>query len=166
MSRLILILLLLLGSCGSQPGGGGCASSWAPPGQTLLGAQAPNFILSSLSGEKIELMSLVRQKPTLLVFWATWCPSCAEEIPILNEWTEKYPGLHILGVNVQEPAERIRAFAEKHKIRYPIVFDQEGEVAHQYGLVGIPAAILVSKGGQIIYYGFSLPKNIDQLIAD
>ena len=166
MARLLLILLLLLGSCGSSQPGGGCVSSWAPPGQELLGNQAPNFTLSSLSGEKVELAGLAQKKPTLLVFWATWCPSCVEEIPILNEWSEKYPGLQILGVNVQEPLKRVQAFAQKRKIRYPIVLDGAGEVAQQYGLVGIPAAILLSKGGKVIYYGFTLPQNIEQLIQE
>jgi len=162
----LLLILLLLGSCGAQPGGGGCAPAWVPPGQELLGNQAPNFVLSNLLGEKVELANLVSQKATLLVFWATWCPSCVEEIPVLNQWSEKYPGLQILGINVQEPADRIRPFAEKAKILYPILLDQDGEVAHQYGLVGIPAAILLSKGGKVIYYGFAPPKNIEQLIQE
>ncbi len=84
----------------------------------------------------------------------------------MNEWVEKYPGLQIVGINVQEPAERVKAFAEKEKLLYPILLDQEAEVAHQYGLVGIPASILTTRGGRIIYYGFALPRNIERLIQE
>lgn len=132
----------------------------------LLGAQTPNFILPALTGEKVELASLVGQKATLLVFWATWCPTCREEIPILNEWNEKYPSLQILGINVQESRDRVKRFTKKHKMNYPVLLDEEGEAAQLYGLVGIPASILLTREGKIIYFGFALPENIDRLIQE
>lgn len=160
---LLLLGAFFIGSCGG-PGRGGCQA----PSSTgrLLGNPAPNFTLSNLAGEAVALASFTQEKPVLLVFWATWCPACVEEVPILNEWTEAFPGLQIVGVNVQEPRERVQAFAEKHGVRYPILLDEEAKVAHQYGLIGIPAAILIAKGGSVIYYGFSLPKNIERLIRE
>lgn len=158
-----LFINLVLGNCGPSTGGG-CQPEWFSSGERLLGSQAPNFVLPNLTGEKVELAKVTSQKPALLVFWATWCPTCKEEIPILNEWSKKYPELQILGINIEEPRERVQTFAEKHKILYPVLLDEEAEVAHQYGLVGIPAAILLAKGGQVIYYGFMLPENIDRLI--
>lgn len=160
---LFLLLALLLGSCGSSPEGG-CAGPWVSSGERLLGSQAPNFILQDLAGEKVELARVSTQKPVLLVFWATWCPTCIEEVPLLNEWKERYPQLEILGVDVEEPAERVNAFAHKRGIRYKILLDQEGKVAEEYGLVGVPSAILLAKGGKVIYYGFTLPQDIEKLI--
>ena len=135
-----------------------------PSGQ-LLGSEAPNFVLPNLQGEKIELAQVVKEKPVLLVFWATWCPTCLEEIPTLNEWTKKIPQLQILGINVQESLEQIKPFASKRGMNYAVLLDREADVAEQYGLIGIPAAIMVAKGGRIIYYGFSLPENIESLIG-
>ena len=152
-AALFFLLEFLFGSCG--------------PAQTspkILGEPAPNFTLPRLEGGQAELTALVKEKPALLVFWATWCPSCVEEIPVLNEWIEKYPGLQIVGINVGEPAEHVRKFTEKRQIRYPILLDEKGDVAGQYGLVGIPAALFIAKGGRVIYYGFSLPENIEELI--
>ena len=133
-------------------------------GERLLGNQAPDFTLPNLKGEKVQLSKLTSEKPVMLVFWATWCPTCNEEIPVLNQWVHLYPGLQIVGINVQESPERVRMFTEKNKFQYPVLLDKEGEVAEQYGLVGIPASVLIAKGGKIIYYGFSLPQNVDQLI--
>ena len=158
-----LLIAIALGSCGPS-GGGGCGSAWVPTENRLLGGQAPNFALPTVDGEKKELASLVQQKPTLLVFWATWCPTCKEEIPTLNEWSKKYPALQILGINVQESRERVKAFTKRQKMTYPILLDEEGETAQRYGLVGIPASVLLAKGGQVIYFGFALPENIDQLV--
>jgi peroxiredoxin len=131
----------------------------------LLGSEAPNFVLPNLEGEKVELAQMIKEKPVLLVFWATWCPTCLEEIPTLNEWTKKFPQLKILGINVQESMEQIKPFASKRGVNYPVLLDQQAEVAELYGLIGIPAAIVVAKGGRIIYYGFSLPENIEGLIG-
>ncbi len=162
-----LLIALVLGSCGpSTSSGGGCGSAWVPTENRLLGAQAPNFTLPTVGGEKMELASLVQQKPTLLVFWATWCPTCKEEIPTLNEWSKKYPALQILGIDVQESGERVKAFAKRQKMNYPILLDEEGETAQRYGLVGIPASVLLAKGGKVIYFGFALPENIDSLIRE
>ena len=135
------------------------------PSKKLLGSQAPNFILPNLSGQKVELAKVINEKPTLLVFWATWCPTCVEEIPTLNEWAQKYPQLQILGINVQEAKDHVQPFAAKQGMRYSILLDQEGDVSQQYGLVGIPATVLLAKGGRIIYYGFVLPQNIEELIS-
>lgn len=149
-----LLIIFLLGSCSPSVS------------RSLVGNQAPPFTLNNLEGQKVSLASFTSQKPTLLVFWATWCPTCTEEIPVLNDWTKKYPALQIVGVNVQEPAERVKAFVDQRGIRYPILLDTEGEVAGLYGLVGIPAAILVGKDGSVLYFGFSLPKNIETLIRE
>lgn len=160
-----LLLLLAFGNLGPS-NEGGCQPQWAPSASRMLGTQAPNFVLPNLKGEKIELSSVTARKPTLLVFWATWCPACIEEIPTLNGWHKDYKDLAILGINVQESAERVKTFTKKKKILYPILLDEEGEVAEKFGLVGIPAAILLAKGGKVIYFGFSLPRNIDRLIKE
>lgn len=161
----LFLLAFTLGNCGA-PSGGGC-SAGAPfvSSERFLGNQAPNFVLPNLAGEKVELAKLVQEKPTLLVFWATWCPTCIEEIPVLNEWVERYPNLQILGINVQESIEEVKPFAAQRGLRYPVLLDEEAEVTHQYGLVGIPAAILLAKGGRVIYYGFALPPDIEKVIG-
>lgn len=155
---LFILLAAMLGSCSSS----GCMGSWQ--GSKMLGNRAPEFRLPNLKGEYIALFKLVQEKPVLLVFWATWCPTCIEEIPTLNKWVDLFPDLHIIGINVQESPKRVEDFVEKRKMRYTILLDQEGTVAEQYGLVGIPATILIAKDGKIIYYGFSLPDHVEELI--
>ncbi len=159
---LFLFLILSLGGCGQSTGG--CQANWVAPGEKLLGNQAPNFTLANLRGENVELARVAGEKATLLVFWATWCPSCVEEVPTLNEWVDKYPSLQILSINVEEPIDRVRDFSEKFQLRYPVLLDEEAAVTQEYGLIGIPATLLLAKGGKVIYYGFGLPQNVEQLI--
>lgn len=127
--------------------------------------QAPDFTLEPLEKTAPVTLSALHQKsPVLLIFWATWCPSCVDEIPALNEIRSQYSEdqLQLLAVNVQESREQIAAFAKKHPMQYPILLDETGDVAARYGLVGLPASVLLAKGGEILYYGFSLPPNLDQ----
>lgn len=131
------------------------------------GEQAPDFSLSSFEkpNEKVVLSEVSKARPVLLAFWATWCPSCVEEIPVLNEWAEKYQThLALWGVNVQETPEEIREFIKSHKVNYPILLDKDGEVADLFGLIGLPASVLIAKGGKIVYYGFSLPPSIESVM--
>lgn len=134
----------------------------------LKGTKAPDVFLKPLLQDqpKNPLSELYSEAPVLLVFWASWCPSCVEEMPLLNEWHKKFSGqgLTILGVNVQESPGEILEFRKKQSIDYPIVLDEEGEIAEAFGLVGLPSSVFLAKGGEILYYGFSLPHNIDQLL--
>lgn len=128
----------------------------------------PDFTLPVYSpeGQSINLHEVNSENPVLLTFWASWCPSCVEEIPTLKEWQKKYgpKGLKVLGVNVQESPEEVGKFLRSHKINYPVLLDKEGDVSNRYGLVGLPVSILMAKGGEVVYYGFSLPPDIEKFL--
>ena len=129
----------------------------------------PNFSLPALSDEtRIDFSEFNRQNPVLLIFWATWCPSCREEIPALNEIYRRLSpkGLRILAVNVEETRKDILKFQKRHPMDYPVVMDQRGDVTEKFGLVGVPAALLAAPGGKVLYFGFSLPENIESIIAN
>lgn len=164
---LTLVLTGILLGCGaeSQPG----CQGWVPPAyQRSVGETAPDFTLATLEDKDktVTLSEVTKESPVLLVFWATWCPSCVEEIPLLNEWNKKYKdaSLQIFGVNVQETQGRILDFQKTHPMDYTVLLDEDGRVADKFGLVGLPAAVMLAKGGEIIYYGFGLPESPDELI--
>jgi cytochrome c-type biogenesis protein len=128
--------------------------------------QAPDFTLPSAqqSQPPVTLSALHRDTPVLLVFWATWCPTCVEEIPELNRLSHEYSEerLKIVAINVQESRRRVSRFMKEHAVKYPVILDETGEVTNSYGIVGLPVSVLLAKGGEILYYGFSLPPNLEQ----
>ncbi|HLD69992.1 MAG TPA: TlpA disulfide reductase family protein, partial [Candidatus Omnitrophota bacterium] len=123
--------------------------------------------LLSEPAQTLTLSEAYRQSPVLLVFWATWCPPCVEEIPILNDWVEQYgrSGLQIIAVNVEESFERLVDFEKINPMAYPVLMDTEGALAPKYGLVGLPVSVYIVKGGEILYYGFGLPSHIEALMS-
>jgi len=140
----VLIVCLLQAGCGQNSAKKGIA---------------PDFTLSDLNGKSVNLAELAAQGPVLIAFWATWCPPCLQEIPILNEIQAAYgdKGLKILGVNVQERAEVIENFIKQVPISYTVLLDDQGTAASDYNLNALPVVVLLAKGGEIIYYGYTLP---------
>ncbi len=118
-----------------------------------VGQKASPFKLSTVDGKELELESFAKDKVTLLVFGATWCPSCRHEIPILKEFHNelKDEGLNVLAIDIQESEKKVKSFVEKQQINYPVVLDIDAKVAMQYKVVGIPLNVILDKNGVIVY---------------
>jgi|GEM_PF-943538 len=116
-------------------GGDSGASTAGGSARSMLGERRPDFELPDLDGEPIAVS---RFDGDLLIinFWATWCPPCVEEIPMLIELQEDLAdeGVQVFGVAV-EPPDPVRDFAADFGIEYPLVADRrEGfAVADAYG---------------------------------
>jgi len=108
----------------------------------------------------------VTGKPLIVEFWATWCPPCRESIPHLNQLYKKFhdKGLQAVGIT-DEDAATVRAFTKDVPIDYPVGFDRAGKYSAQFGITGIPHALLVDKGGKIIWEGHPMQLQESQLEA-
>ena len=124
-----------------------------------VGQKASPFKLLTVDGKEIELGSFAKDRVTLLVFGATWCPACRHEIPILKEYYSelKDDGLNVLGIDIKESVKKVKSLIEKMQINYPVVLDSSADVARLYKVVGIPLNIILDKNGIIVYKENRLP---------
>ncbi len=115
---------------------------------------APDFILQDINGEEVGLKDF-KEKTVLLLFWATWCPHCKEEIPKLKDIYKNYKDkdFDILAISVDDNLEKLKKFVEKNKIQYKVLFDKETAIARLYGVMGVPAHFVVDKKGNGYFYG-------------
>ncbi len=104
-------------------------------GDAAIGNPAPEFALPDASGAVIQLKDFQGQR-VLLNFWASWCHSCVNEMPLLNE-AYKLTNIHMLAVNIGEDEETVRQFAERYGLKMPIVLDAGGDVLKAYQAVGL-----------------------------
>jgi peroxiredoxin len=118
-----------------------------------VGQKASPFKLLAIDGKEIALESFAKDKVTLLVFGATWCPSCRHEIPILKEYHNelKDDGLKILSIDIQESKKKVNSFVKENRINYPVALDSNAEAARLYNVVGIPLNIILDNNGVIQY---------------
>lgn len=111
---------------------------------------APDFTLPDLDGQPVSL-SQFRGQVVVLNFWASWCPVCRAETRDVADFAREYRSrsVVVLGVNLREDAQTVRAFAQANDMAFPILLDSTGEVAARYQVVGIPTTIIVDAAGNI-----------------
>jgi len=134
----------------SQPECPSCSSFGVQRSQDKK--QAPAFSLKGLDGKQVSLSDF-RGKPVLITFWATWCDSCKEEMPILEKFSQgKRDQLTILLIAID--GERKRAaqkIVDTNKITLPVLLLLKEKVMDQYGVRGwVPQTYLVDQEGMLV----------------
>jgi thiol-disulfide isomerase/thioredoxin len=129
---------------GQQPAadGGACLANAKP---------AKDFTLPGLDGKPVTL-SAYKGKVVLLNFWATWCGPCKAEIPGFVELQQQYKNdLVVVGLSVDDTADKAKAFADQYKVNYPMVLGEgRDDIQDAYGpIYGIPASFLISRDGKV-----------------
>lgn len=146
--RLVAVLLIAMVAAAvpldAQRSSGICdVNSPAPLGITLPG----------LDGKPVPLTRF-KGKVVLVNFWATWCEPCRIEIPDFLDLYRQYrsKGLEIVGIDIEEPGEKVRPYVEQMKITYPVLLtgERHDEIARAFGVdVGLPTTIVLNRDGSI-----------------
>lgn len=124
---------------------------FAPP-PTLEGKHAPGFAIANVDGTPCDLADFKGKRPVLLVFWATWCGPCVQEIPFLRELRAEHTtdALAILAVSSEAKAADLARFAKKKKMTYSVLHDEKKEVSKAYQATAIPRTFLIDKDGMVV----------------
>jgi cytochrome c biogenesis protein CcmG, thiol:disulfide interchange protein DsbE len=114
----------------------------------LAGEPMPSFSLTDLDGETLEADAL-RGRPVLLNFWASWCLPCVEEHAVLADVAERYGDrVAIVGVLYQdEPSAALDFLARYGDYGWPILTDEGGRLAIEFGVTGPPETFFIDAGG-------------------
>jgi thiol-disulfide isomerase/thioredoxin len=125
------------------------------------GSRDPEVV--DMGGARVSFSSFLGQKPLMVVFWATWCPECRKEVPALNRLASD-PSINLLAVNVGEKEQKVRSFIASYHVVYPVVRDPGWQTTAAFGVMGIPACILLDKGGEVLYRGSAVPGEIGKYV--
>ncbi|HEV8201868.1 MAG TPA: TlpA disulfide reductase family protein [Candidatus Polarisedimenticolia bacterium] len=139
----------------------------APKEGRQMGDVAYDFTLKDLDGKPHRLKDL-RGRVVHVVFWATWCMPCLDEVPDLKAAYARYhdQGFEILGVTVpmSQSPEKVREFVTKQEVHYPILWDEGMELMNRYRVDSLPRNFLIDREGIIRYAGASLPDNYEEYL--
>jgi len=135
--------------------GAGVAVWRARSGNNAGGSAAPLWALSfqTPQGPALE-MARLRGKPLLVNFWATWCPPCVEELPLLDAFFRQQSGngWQVLGLAIDQPTS-VRNFLAKTPVSFPVGFaGLEGtSLAKSLGNLsgGLPFTVVLGADGTV-----------------
>jgi cytochrome c biogenesis protein CcmG, thiol:disulfide interchange protein DsbE len=112
-----------------------------------VGSPVEDFRLEQLDGSTLRLSDL-RGKAVLVNFWATWCPPCREEMPLLEQTALGYADrLVVIGIDYGEDRQTVSSFVQEVGISFPIVLDLDGDVASRYFVRSYPASFFIDADG-------------------
>lgn len=117
-----------------------------------LAGAAPNFTLTSRTGEPVSLADL-QGEVVMVNFWATWCGPCRQEMPHLEALHQRYSdlGFTLLGVNVEEDSSLSDKFLAETPVSFPILFDPQNQVSQLYDVVAMPSTVMIDRSGNMRY---------------
>lgn len=126
-------------------------SVFAKQDQIKEGSIAPNFVLQSVDGERIELKDL-KGKGVFLNFWGTWCGPCKQEFPYMANQYEVFKdrGVEIVAVNVGESNIAVKNFMDAYGVNFPVAMDKDRQVTEAYDITPLPTTFLVNPEGKVI----------------
>jgi len=106
---------------------------------------APSVAGITLSGEKISIEKSA--KPVLLHFWATWCGICKWEQGTIASLAKDYS---VISVAIQSgDDEEVKKYIKENGLTIPVINDEFGQHAMDYGVRGVPASFVIDKDGMI-----------------
>jgi cytochrome c biogenesis protein CcmG/thiol:disulfide interchange protein DsbE len=112
---------------------------------------APDTELPLLGEPGTGSLADFKGRVVLVNFWASWCPPCTEELPLLERTQRQMTraGGTVLGINTRDATEDALGFVSKYRLTFPSLRDGSGDVAETWGLTGYPESFLLDEEGRI-----------------
>ncbi len=136
--------------------------------QARLGVSLGNFTLTDIQGRTVQLSDYAG-KPVLINAWATWCPPCRAEMPVLNQYYQAHAGdgFVLLAVNAGDTQDLAASFASQNSLAFPILLDPGTRLLSQLGIYSFPTSVLVGRDGKVktIHVGMFTAQSIEAEIT-
>ncbi len=119
-------------------------------GPVRIGAALGDFSLQDINGRTVKLGDF-KGKAVLINAWATWCPPCKAEMPLLNAYYQAHSGdgFALLAVNAGESQQLAASFANQNGLAFPVLLDPGSTLLKKMGINSFPTSILIGKDGKV-----------------
>lgn len=147
----LLLVALSLAGCDRSRSGYTPGQFSDPKASELLGETLPEYSLPSPTGEGVVSSADLAGKPSVVVLWATWCPSCLQEIPTLKRTLESHSaqGLRMVSLSVDDSPAAVPLVVQGSAMTWPVGVSA-GPWFGALGLESIPQVFLVGPDGKIV----------------
>lgn len=111
----------------------------------------PDVALTDLNERPVRLADLPGDRPTVINLWASWCPPCIREMPVLEEAQQRYPGINVVFVNQGEHPQAIRTFLmEQNLVLLHVLSDRHNHFGEAVGSRGLPTTLFYDADGNLV----------------
>lgn len=141
-----MAIVALASGCGAAGLGG---DATRPVESASARKPAPAVSVPALGGGPRVTLASHRGTPVIVNFWASWCEPCQRETPALTAFAKAHPGIDLIGIAVNDAPSDSRRFARRMGIPYPLGVDEDGDVASDFGVSGLPVTVIIDAGGRI-----------------
>jgi thiol-disulfide isomerase/thioredoxin len=129
------------------------AENFTPNDEGLIpvGEKAPSFTAETVGGGvSVGDGGPGGARATMLVFFATWCPHCQNEAPILSELESQYDDLSMVmvGIDGEDNPVKVQQFVDRYDIESPAVY--EPSLGPEYGVSGYPTTYVLDEDSEVI----------------
>lgn len=119
------------------------------------GEKAPDFNIVEAGGKAYKLSDL-KGKVIMLQFTASWCSVCRKEMPFIESdiWKPgREKGLVVIGIDRDEPLEKVKGFKKEMGITYPLALDPGADIFALFALkeAGVTRNVIIDRSGKIIF---------------
>jgi thiol-disulfide isomerase/thioredoxin len=124
------------------------------PAATLpLGTPAPDFSLAGLGGGPPVTLAATRGTPTVVNFFASWCPDCKAELAAFGALADRTAGqVDVIGVDANDnDGAAARALLSEAKATYPVGLDPDAKVATSYLVSALPVTYFLDRRGRVVH---------------
>lgn len=110
----------------------------------------PQLVLPSMEGRTVALSSF-EGRPTVVNLWATWCPPCQREMPMLRAAQQARPDVNFVFLNQGESAQQVAAYLGKSGLALRnVLLDGRGEAGAALGHRALPTTLFFDSGGRLV----------------
>jgi cytochrome c biogenesis protein CcmG/thiol:disulfide interchange protein DsbE len=113
--------------------------------------QAPALSLRDIEGQWKSLAEYEGQV-VLVNLWATWCPPCQAEMPILQRFYDRHrtQGLTVVAIEDGDPPDQVSAFIRERQITFPVWLDPTYQATdHAFRAANLPTSYVIDRGGRV-----------------
>ena len=120
-----------------------------------VGDNAPGFVINETDGKSYKLSDL-KGRVVMLQFTASWCSVCRTEMPFIEKeiWNElKKTGLVVIGIDRDEPIDKVIKFKKEIGVTYPLALDPGASIFSLFALkmAGVTRNVIIDRSGKIVF---------------
>ncbi|WP_117232874.1 protein disulfide oxidoreductase [Vibrio maerlii] len=114
--------------------------------QDMPQVELPEVQGFTTSGQVVDVITMSKEKPVLVYFWATWCPACKFVTPTVN-WMSDSEHYSVVGIPISSGSdERVSRFLQAHDYQFENLNDPTGRISRQWGVSVTPTVVIVRNG--------------------